>query len=47
MDFRDFGDMFFDRIKDPLEIDNRIDDPEYKEEIALLRGYFDHSSVYQ
>ncbi len=41
MDYRDFGDMFFDRTTDPLEVDNRIDNPEYQEQIARLRGYFD------
>ena len=41
LDYRDFGDMFFDRTKDPLEVENRIKDPEYKEQIELLRGYFD------
>lgn len=25
-DFCDFGDMYFDRINDPFEIDNRIKD---------------------
>lgn len=39
-DYRDFGDMFFNREKDPLEIDNGIDDPENQEHIALLRQYF-------
>jgi arylsulfatase len=41
LDYRDFGDMFFDRTEDPLEVENRIKDPEYKEQIELLRGYFD------
>ena len=40
MDFRGFGDMFFDREKDPLEIRNGIQDPDYQDQIALLRGYF-------
>lgn len=41
MDYRDFGDMFFDYNTDPLEVKNRIDDPDYQEQIARLRGYFD------
>jgi len=40
-DFRDFGDMFFNRAKDPLEIDNRIKDSGYQKDIAKLRGYYD------
>jgi arylsulfatase A-like enzyme len=30
-DIRDFGDMLFDRKKDPHEVNNLIDDPDYKE----------------
>lgn len=41
LDYRDFGDMFFDRTKDPLEVDNRINDPAYKDQIALLRQYYE------
>ncbi|MDA3822195.1 MAG: sulfatase-like hydrolase/transferase [Bacteroidales bacterium] len=40
-DYREFGDMFFDRINDPLETDNRIDDQKYIEQIKLLRGYLE------
>jgi len=40
-DFRSFGDMLFDRGKDPGEINNLIDDPEYAEVQKQLRGYFD------
>ena len=40
-DYREFGDMFFDRRKDPLEVDNKINDPEYKREITKLRSYYD------
>jgi arylsulfatase A-like enzyme len=40
-DFRDFGDMFFDRAKDLPEIDNRIKDSKYQIDIAKLRGYYD------
>tara|TARA_R110002050_G_scaffold172142_2_gene304414 strand:- start:6359 stop:7969 length:1611 start_codon:yes stop_codon:yes gene_type:complete len=40
-DFRDFGDMFFDRTKDPLEVDNKINDKRYKKDIAKLRGDYD------
>jgi len=40
-DFRDFGDMYFDRTKDPLEIDNRIKDSGDQKDIEKLRGYYD------
>jgi len=40
-DFRDFGDMFFDRKTDPLEIENKIKDKNYQEEIKTLRSYYD------
>lgn len=40
LDYRDFGDMFFDMKKDPLEINNRIDNPGYKEDIQRLRKYY-------
>jgi hypothetical protein len=39
-DFRDFGDMFFDRTNDLPEVDNRIKDSRYKKDIAKLRGYY-------
>lgn len=39
-DFRDFGDMFFVRAKDPLEIDNKIDDEKYNSDIQTLRNYY-------
>ena len=39
-DFRNYGDMFFDRIKDPLELDNKVHDGTCQKEIALLRGYY-------
>jgi len=39
-DYREFGDMFFDMEKDPLEIDNKINDKNYEQEIAKLRGYY-------
>jgi arylsulfatase A-like enzyme len=39
-DFRTFGDMFFDTLHDPLEVDNRITDVKYKQQIATLRGYY-------
>jgi arylsulfatase A-like enzyme len=41
LDYREFGDMFFDRTDDPLEINNRINDPGYREEIEQLRQYYD------
>lgn len=40
LDFRNFGDMFFDRTRDPLEVENGINDPRYREQIALLRQYY-------
>ncbi len=40
-DFRDFGDMFFDVKKDPIEVDNKISDKKYEKEISKLRGYYD------
>lgn len=40
-DYRDFGDMVFDRKKDPSEVDNKIGDKKYKKEIAKLRGYYE------
>ncbi len=39
-DYRDFGDMFFDRITDPLEIKNGINDPKNKNDIEILKDYF-------
>ncbi|MFC2116371.1 sulfatase-like hydrolase/transferase, partial [Bacteroidota bacterium] len=39
-DYREFGDMFFDMKKDPMEVDNKIDDKKYTREIAKLRGYY-------
>jgi len=41
MDYRDFGDMFFDMKKDPLEIDNKINHKKYKKDIAKLRGFYE------
>jgi arylsulfatase A-like enzyme len=41
LDYREFGDMFFDRSKDPLEVENGIGDPAYQAQIDLLRGYYD------
>lgn len=40
-DFRSFGDMLFDCEKDPGEINNLIDNPEYTEVEKQLRGHFD------
>jgi len=40
-DYREFGDMFFDMENDPLEINNRIKDNAYKEDIKKLRSYYD------
>lgn len=40
-DFRSFGDMLFDSKKDPDEIHNVIDGPEYAKVQKQLREYFD------
>jgi len=40
-DYREFGDMFFDRGKDPLEIANGIGDKGYRNEINTLKGYYE------
>jgi arylsulfatase A-like enzyme len=40
-DYRDFGDMFFVRSDDPLEIDNKINDPAYRNDIERLRSYYE------
>jgi arylsulfatase A-like enzyme len=40
-DYREFGDMFFDMKKDPLEVDNKISEKKYQEEISKLRGYYE------
>lgn len=40
-DYRAFGDMFFDRNKDPYEPHNLIDDPNYAEVIEELRVHFE------
>lgn len=40
-DYRAFGDMFFDMEKDPLEIENKIDDKKYQKDILNLRRYYD------
>lgn len=39
-DYRDFGDMFFDRSSDPLEINNGIGNDDYQDEIELLTSYY-------
>jgi arylsulfatase A-like enzyme len=39
-DYREFGDMFFDRKKDPLEIDNRVKDAGYADAVQKLRDYY-------
>jgi len=33
--------MFFDRINDPGETKNGLNNPDYADEIAKLRGYFE------
>jgi len=39
-DFRDFGDQFFVRRDDPLEINNQINNPFYADEIKSLREMY-------
>ena len=39
-DYRAFGDMFFDRINDPLELNNGINDVKNQEKVAQLRTFY-------
>jgi hypothetical protein len=32
--------MFFDRGKDPFEVNNQINNPEYADVIPKMRGYY-------
>ena len=41
-DYREFGDMFFDRINDPLELNNGINDLKNQQKIAQLRAFYAH-----
>jgi len=41
LDYRDFGDMFFDRQNDPLETKNGIKNPAYQQQIEELRKYYE------
>ena len=41
-DYREFGDMFFDRKNDPLELNNGINDPKNQQKIAQLRAFYTH-----
>ena len=40
-DYREFGDMFFDRATDPIEIQNGISDTKYQPVIQTLRSYYE------
>lgn len=40
-DYRDFGNMFFDLKNDPTEIDNKIHDDKYQNEIKRLSSYYE------
>jgi arylsulfatase A-like enzyme len=40
-DFRAFGDMFFDRTTDPLEMQNRISEGRYVRQIKRLRSHYE------
>lgn len=39
-DYREFGDMFFDKQKDPLELSNQINNQAYQNEISKLRSFY-------
>ena len=39
-DYRDYGDMFFDRIKDSLELQNEINNENYTEQINRLKSFY-------
>lgn len=39
-DYRDFGDMFFDKGEDPLEVRNGINDEAYQIQIQQLKAYY-------
>ena len=39
-DYRDFGDMFFDRAADPLEVQNGIHETRYQPAIQRLRSHY-------
>ena len=39
-DYRKFGDMYFDRNNDPLEIHNGIENVKYKNSINQFRNYY-------
>ncbi|MEQ9304423.1 MAG: hypothetical protein RJQ14_10965, partial [Marinoscillum sp.] len=39
-DYRSFGDMFFDREKDPEELSNAFSEAAYEEEVKRLRTYY-------
>lgn len=39
-DYREFGDMFFDRTHDPLELNNGINNEKNQEKIAKLRAFY-------
>lgn len=39
-DYREFGDMFFDRSSDPLEINNQINEEKYQSVIDTLKSYY-------
>ncbi len=40
-DYRDFGDMFFDRASDPLEVHNGIRETKYQSIVQTLRSHYD------
>jgi len=40
-DYRAFGDMFFDRENDPLELQNGINDKQFMQVIEELRSYYE------
>jgi arylsulfatase A-like enzyme len=40
-DYREFGDMFFDRASDSLEVNNGINEEKYQQSIQKLTNYFE------
>ena len=44
-DYRSFGDMFYDRSDDPLEMRNGIQNSIYKEQIDQLRSFYNQFEI--
>ena len=39
-DYRDYGDMFFDRVNDSLELQNEINNENYTDQITQLKSFY-------